>query len=83
MILITHGQIGIIAMQISTECDKMNIYYDYHEETKFGQITVCDEDGEKISVVNIEQIKENEFKQLFIVNKYTNGARDNFEYGLL
>lgn len=61
----------------------MNIYYDYHKDTKFGQITVCDEDGEKISVVNIEQIKENEFKQLFIVNKYTNGARDNFEYGLL
>lgn len=61
----------------------MNIFYDYDKETNFGQITVCNKEGEKISVVNIEQIEEHNFKQLFIINKYSNYSRDTFEYGIL
>ena len=61
----------------------MNIFYDYDKETNFGQITVCDKEGEKVSVINIEKIEEHYFKQLFIINKYSNHLRNTFEYGTL
>lgn len=59
----------------------MKIFYDYHKETEFGQITTYDKNDEKISVINIEKIDENEFKKLFALNQFSHRNKDYFEYG--
>lgn len=48
-----------------------SIYFDYYnppEEQKFGQITIHDKAGEKVSTINLD-IAENEFRSIYLAFK--------------
>ena len=48
------------------------IFFDYHHQNKnvnadvnFGQITICNDEGEKIIVINLDKLNEDEFKEIY------------------
>ena len=45
----------------------MILNFDHYgrKENNFAQITITDEDGNKIDIMNIESINEEDFKKLF------------------
>lgn len=60
----------------------MKIYFDYHKEDEFGQITVLNGNDEKIKTVNMN-IKEGHFEVLYTLMRHVHQNNDYFEYGYL
>lgn len=59
-----------------------SIFFDYYSppnEQKFGQITIHDKWGEKISTINLD-ISENEFKSIYLAIKDCSPDKRYTEY---